>query len=125
MHLNKAVRGARALQEELEELKRQNTELKQRLEHVEHPDQPKRGRKGGPTLVALQGTIRELNSRIRDLEKARRKDKKKIDKARRDRLQFLLYVDGDYISYAYEKPKQTLLSCRTMLSWTSGTQPTQ
>lgn len=82
MHLNKAVRGARALQEELEELKRQNTELKQRLEHVEHPDQPKRGRKGGPTLVALQGTIRELNSRIRDLEKARRKDKKKIDKLR-------------------------------------------
>ncbi|EED81080.1 predicted protein [Postia placenta Mad-698-R] len=92
VHLNKAVQGARALQEELEELKRQNTKLKQRLEHVEQPEQPKRGRKGGPTFATLQGTIRELKGRIRDLEKARRKDKKKIDKARRDRLQFLLYL---------------------------------
>lgn len=82
MHLNKAVQGARALQEELEELKRQNTKLKQRLEHVEQPEQPKRGRKGGPTFATLQGTIRELKGRIRDLEKARRKDKKKIDKLR-------------------------------------------
>lgn len=95
------------------------------MEHVEQPEQPKRGRKGGPTFATLQGTIRELKGRIRDLEKARRKDKKKIDKARRDRLQFLLYVDGDYISYACERPKQTLVSCRTMLSWTSGTQRTQ
>ncbi|KAH9833761.1 uncharacterized protein C8Q71DRAFT_772431 [Rhodofomes roseus] len=86
VHLLKAVNGVRNMRRELEELRRRNGELEQRLEAFEQAEdvsiQPKRGKRGGPTVAKLQSEARRLNGQIRDLEKARRKDRKKIAKLR-------------------------------------------
>ncbi|CCM02334.1 uncharacterized protein FIBRA_04426 [Fibroporia radiculosa] len=79
VHMHNALKGARALQKELTALRKRNVQLERRLKSIEEAEdvsvQPKRGKKVGPTVA-------ELQSRIRDLEKARQKNRRKIEKLR-------------------------------------------
>ncbi|PCH40808.1 hypothetical protein WOLCODRAFT_137011 [Wolfiporia cocos MD-104 SS10] len=86
VHLTRALRGAEKARKELEALRKRNAELERRLATIEEAEgasvQPKRGRKGGPTVAKLQGEIRKLNNKLITLEKAKQKDRKKIEKLR-------------------------------------------
>lgn len=78
--------GVHNLRGEVKSLRKRNAELEERLASLEQAEdislQPKRGKKGGPTVASLKGEIGRLNVRIRAMEKAKQKDRKKIEKLR-------------------------------------------